>query len=685
MNIIAKSSYLQWISRSLMIGLILLANQSWAQPVEASSYETMIRTAQEAAENLDWDNAIIWFEKAYKESKDPNLLVAVGDLSMKMRDYIKAERMYDRVLKKDRTEEFTDIRYDYGRVLKMQGKYKEAINAFNEFITITDNKELQDDAKMQLRGILNIDKLPENIEAAISLGSENINSPASESTPAWYTDGNLYYSSLNSKAPIILDGSMDDFGSKIYMATRTPQGDYAQGTALDEAINRVKFHTGGISFTPDGNNMYITRAKPKANGLETSEIYVSKRVAGVWNAPNPLEALNDKHLSRHPYEGELFGSRVIFFASDRPGGFGGFDLYYATISGEVIGEVVNLGNVINTKGDDLSPFYKDGTLYFSSEGHPGLGGLDNFYATWNGSAWAAPTNMGFNYNTTYDDHTLRFNASGNAGMVVSNRANKGKKKFNASETCCDDIYFINIRDLVIDLQVLVNNEKGPLDGATVELFEEGQNVSIDSKTNFAGNNFSFLLDADKTYKAYITREGYYPDSIMFNTNGIFDDYTVKKTFILRPRPIEDEYDTYSINEPIRLNNIYYDLDKDNILPAAEKDLTYLRELMEQYADMIIELSSHTDSQGDSPYNQKLSQRRAESAKRWLVNEGITATRIKTVGYGEKVLLNRCKNGVKCSDEEHQVNRRTEFKIIAGPQTILVKKDRMKLEGGQPKK
>jgi peptidoglycan-associated lipoprotein len=223
-----------------------------------------------------------------------------------------------------------------------------------------------------------------------------------------------------------------------------------------------------------------------------------------------------------------------------------------------------------------------------------------------------------------------------------------------------------------------------LDGATTELFEVGQKISVDSKTNFAGNNFSFLLDADKTYKAYISREGFYPDSITFNTNGIFDDYTVKKTLVLRPRPVAEEYDQYSINEPIRLNNIYYDLDKDNILPAAERDLGYLRELMEQYADMIIELSSHTDSQGDSPYNQKLSQRRADSAKRWLVNEGITATRIKTVGYGEKVLLNRCKNGVKCSDEEHQVNRRTEFKIIAGPETILVKKDRMKNEGGQSK-
>jgi peptidoglycan-associated lipoprotein len=287
--------------------------------------------------------------------------------------------------------------------------------------------------------------------------------------------------------------------------------------------------------------------------------------------------------------------------------------------------------------------------------------------------------MGLNYNSSYDDMYLRFNKSGNAAVIVSNRPDKNKKTFKSNPTCCDDIYFINIRDLVIDLAALVNNDKGPLDGATIELFEAGQKVSVDSKTNFAGNNFSFLLDSDKSYKAYVTREGYYPDSIVFNTNGIFDDYTAKHTVTLKARPVEELYETVEINEPIRLNNINFDLDKADILPAGETDLNYLVELMEQYPDMIIELSSHTDSQGDAAYNQKLSQRRADSTKKWLMNEGIGANRLKTVGYGEKVLLNQCKNGVKCSDDEHRLNRRTEFKIISGPQSIQVKKERLKVK------
>ncbi|MBK9733983.1 MAG: OmpA family protein [Saprospiraceae bacterium] len=653
-----------------------------AQPVTTSTYESMIETAEEAAANNDYQNAIDWFDKPFKESKDPNLQIAISDLYMLLRDYPKAEKGYERILKKDKTEEFTDVRLDYARSLKFQGKYKLALDAFNEFISITDSDSMKNEAKIDLKGILMLEKYPENIEAVVTFAGEEINSPSAESSPALYTDGTLYFSSLNAKGPTTIDGQEGEYHAKLYNAARTPQGSYSAAVALDEAINRIDFHCGGVSFSEDGNRMYFTRAKLLGNGIKNSEIYLSVRNGDKWGTPNPIAELNNEFRSRHPYEGELFGSKVLYFVSDMPGGLGGYDLYYSEMKGGSYGIPKNLGNVVNTPKNEESPFYNEGTLYFSSNGHPGMGGADNFFTTWNGSKWETVTNMGYNYNSSYDDSFLRFTKSGNAGFLVSNRTNKDKKKFKASETCCDDIYLIQIRDLVIDLQALINNDKGPLEGATTELFEAGGKIPLDSKTNFTSNNFSFLLDADKSYKVYFSKEGYYPDSVSFNTNGIFDDYTVKKSVTLRAKPIEDLFETVKINEPIRLNNIYYDLNDDKILPAAEKDLAYLQELMEQYEDMIIELSSHTDSRGDSPFNQKLSQRRAESAKRWLVAEGIGANRIKTVGYGEKVLLNRCKNGVKCSEEEHQLNRRTEFKIIAGPQSIEVKKSRLKSETKQ---
>ncbi|MEZ4911137.1 MAG: OmpA family protein [Saprospiraceae bacterium] len=659
---------------------VLIGSKIMAQPINVSSYEMMLETGENAANENDYVNAVKWFEDAYKESKDPYLLIAIADLNMLMRDYVKAERYYDRVLKKDKTDEFADIRLDYARSMKYQGKYKEAMNELNSFISLINNDSLKTEAKLELRGILNLEKLPENVEASISFANENINTPSAENGPAIAPDGTLYFSSMNTKSPVTLDGNEKEYHTKIYAATREATGGYAKPTALDEAINRVNFHNAGASFSPDGKVMYFTRATLLGNGIETSQLFVSQFNGGTW-APPVASTLNGDYKIRHPYEGELFGQKVLYFSSDMDGGYGGYDLFYAPMIGGDFGTPVNLGPIINTNKNEETPYYRDGVLYFSSNGHPSMGGYDTYYSEWNGSTWSAPANMGYNYNTSYDDTYFRMNKSGNSGFLVSNRPNKDKKKFKASETCCDDIYEVFIRDVVIDLQVLVNNESGPLDGATIELYENAKKGAIEAKNNALSNNFSFLLESDKSYKAFVTRDGYFPDSIEFNTNGIFEDYTFKKTLILKAKPKEDTSDSefYSINEPIRLNNIYYDFDDDAILPAAEKDLAYLVELMEQYSDMVIELSSHTDSRGEVDYNKKLSQRRANSAKNWLVNEGIDAKRINAVGYGESKLLNKCKDRIKCSEEEHQLNRRTEFKIIAGPQTIEIKKSRLKRE------
>jgi peptidoglycan-associated lipoprotein len=641
-----------------------------AQPVAVSSFETMVETALAAADNNDYVNAIEWLEKAYKERKDPNLQVVIGDMYMLLRDYAKAEKVYERILKRDKRDEFFDLRLDYARSMKSQGKYKMALDELNAFASATESDSLRNEAKIELQGILLLEKLPENIEAAVSFAGEAVNSPSAESAPALYTDGTLYFSSMNAKAPTILDGKEGDYHARIYQAQRNIQGAYENVKALEESINRIDFYNTGVSFSMDGRKMYFTRAKYKTNAVDNSQIYISERSGDVWGVPYPLESLNNEYRSRHPYEGELFGGKVLFFISDMPGGYGGYDIYYAPISGNTYGNPVNLGPLINTAKNEESPFFKDGTLYFASNGHPGMGGMDNFYTEWNGSAWSKPANMGYNYNTSYDDMFLRFNQSGTMGFLVSNRVHKDKKKFKNTETCCDDIYLIQIRDIVINLKTLVNNEKGPLEGATIELFEGPKKNPVDSKTNFLSNDFTFLLDSDKSYIAYITREGYYPDSVIFNTNGIFDDYTVSKSVILKPKP-EVAKRKISRNEPIVLKSIYFDYDDDKVLPDAEKDLAYLKTLMDQYPDMVIELSSHTDSRGDVEYNKKLSQRRANSTKNWLVEEGVDQQRIKAVGYGESKLLNKCKDRVKCSEEEHQLNRRSEFRIIAGPQTIEI--------------
>jgi peptidoglycan-associated lipoprotein len=653
----------------------LLAQFSFAQPKGNITYETKMVVAEESAENADYQNAIDIYAEAYKESRDKDLLVYAGDLAMLLRHYDIAEKRYEQLLKRDRDNIYPEIRLDLAKALKYQGKYKEALNEFNLFLETATSDTLIGIAKRELEGINQLGSYAENIEAVISFENSKINSSSAESAPAPYIDGSLYYSSFNRKKTMVLDGNdEEEFAAKIYYAKRGEKGEYDDVTALDETINREGFHAGGVSFSNDGQKMFFTRATLNNNELATSKIYVSYRGDNGWGAAREIPALNGDFVSKHPVAGELFGREVLFFASDMPGGYGKFDLYYSTVSGDTYSTPVNLGESINTNGNEITPFYKDGTLYFSTDARPSMGGYDIFYAVWNGTDFTGLTNMGYNYNSSADDMFLRFDKSGRTGYLVSNRPDKDKKKMK-SIYCCDDIYSLVLRDLIIDLNALVvDTEDGMIDGATVELIDLTAGGEPTSKTNFTANNFNFLLDSDRKYKAVITHPDYYPDSTSFNTLGIIDDYSVKKTVKLKMKPKEPETEIVSINQPIRLNNIYYDFDDTKILSDAERDLNVLYDLMEEYPDMVIELSSHTDSRGTTPYNKDLSQRRANSAKEWLVREGIASERIQPVGYGESKLVNGCSNGVRCTEEEHQLNRRTEFKIIAGPQTIEIKRE-----------
>jgi peptidoglycan-associated lipoprotein len=684
--------------RSFKINIIALllffANCLMAQPMTVVTYETKLAVADKAAEEGDYYGAIEWYSKAYDESKDLNLQITIADLFILARDYSRAEKIYDRILKRDKKKEFEDIRIDYAKTLKSQGKYKEAVNEFN---TVLANAEISDtvrlNAQNDLNGILLMEKLAPNLEAVITFLDGKVNSTSAESAPIQGPDGSLYFASFNRKKEIVLDGKESDIDSKIYTAQKNDKGVYDKVTALPENINRIGFNSGGVAFSRDGRKMYFTRAILENNNIDKSYLFVSNKGDEGWGAAREVAELKGDYIIKHPMVGELFGNEVLFFSSNMPGGQGGFDLYYANITGDTYGNPVNLGAEINTAKDEVSPFYKGGSLYFSTNGHPTIGGFDIYFATWNGKNWEDISNIGFNYNSAYDDLFLRFNESGTNGFMVSNRPNKAKTKMKGSDSCCDDIFSVYIRELVVDLLVTVNEGKEPLKGADIELYDLTAGGYPESKTNINANTFNFPLEVDREYKALIKKEGYFTDSISFNTNGILDDYTVKKLVALRKDPNYDpnkgkgnnpgdgEIIVIKKNQTMRLNNIYYDFNKYNILPDAEADLSILLSLMEEYPDMIIELSSHTDSRGDDKSNVTLSQKRAQSARTWLVDKGIKASRIAAVGYGEKQILNGCKDNVRCSEEDHRLNRRTEFKLTGGPQSIEINKNSFENRGG----
>jgi len=495
---------------------------------------------------------------------------------------------------------------------------------------------------------------------------------------------------------VTLDGKQGDWFAKIYTTNKSGE-EFGDPTVLGEQINREGWHQGNVSITPDGKTMYFTRVQisEKGQSLDESKIYYSPKGADGWGAAQEATGVNGEYLAKHPCEGELFGEKVLFFVANMTGGKGGFDIYYAPKKGEgQFGLPVNLGDVINTPGEEGSPFYRDGKLYFSSNGRPTIGGMDVFESQWNGSKWSDPKALPMGVNTSLDDQYYVQAPDGMSGFLVSNRPGPNNLK---SKTCCDDVYAWELERVKVNVNALTfrykrkgEKDNQPLTGSTVQVFDvtDKSPVNVEERNNAAGNDFAFTLFPDKSYRLIAVREGYIPDTLDFNTVGVKKTTTVDKKLtlhVIKPVKVEPDSVVVSKDEPIRLNKIYYDYDDDKILAQSEPDLQFLVDLMNKYPEMTIELSSHTDSRGKDDYNERLSQRRAESAKNWMVAKGIAEKRIIPKGYGETQILNGCTNGVECEEEEHRFNRRTEFKILSGPTSItIMRKEKVEVKKPAPK-
>ncbi len=668
----------------LHIIAILLAFTSfstYAQPTSTVDEGIMVEIGDEKLAEADYYNALDWYNRAYKEQKkkDNALRFKIAHLHYMLRDYKKAEKWFARCVKSDKKGKQPIALYYLAMAQKANGFYPDAINSFESFIGISKDDALKASSTLEIEGARLASKMKQDKALKVKNAGKTVNSKFSEFSPR-FVGNELYYSSMKAKKAIVLDGKEGDYHAKIYKASgEDKKKGFAEAAPISEEINRKGFHTGNGTFSADGSKMFFTRAALAGNVLGTSEIYMAEKVGEGFAKATLLVGPNGAWIAKHPAPGELYGKEVLFFVSNMEGGKGGDDIYYCSSNGDgTYAMPINLGDDINTSYDEATPFYRDGKLWFSTNGRPSMGGLDIYSTNWNGSNWSKAENLGPGYNSSVDDFGFFVDESGYKGALVSNRPSINSLK---SKTCCDDIFLADVVPVAVDVNTLVFGEnKTALSGAAVQLIETDGEAQ--AKSNTVGNDFNFVLNLEKAYTAIVNVPGYYPDTITFNTVGVKKSQTISKEFHLKKMPEpEPETVTVYINEPIRLNRIYYDFDDDKILLEAEEDLTTLLGLMEQYPDMVIELSSHTDSQGTKTYNEKLSQRRADSAKKWLIAKGVVSDRIKAVGYGESQILNQCSNGVRCSDEEHRFNRRTEFKIIAGPTEIKIPKTVKKGETG----
>lgn len=687
-----------------------------AQPLAgASNEEKVLAAADSARRTNNWFIALENYETAYDQNDDLPLRPEIALMNLNLRDIKATIRNYTQVFRRAESSDTTNNihRYHFGRALKMDGQYDEARTYFEDFLLHNTDERLEQFTKLELEGISLYRDLPkETSEVALEGLDRKVNSSFSEYSPVLSADeSTLYFSTWEATAAVPQTDANDEKShSRIFMSTRDDKG-WGKSTALGKEVNRPGVHSANPALSADGRRLFYNRIEMESNLILQAKIYVSDVEDDGWKSGNPVSGINaNGRLVLQPAPGELFGGEVLFFVSDMDGGYGGRDIYYAPYEGDGrYGAPVNLGETVNTFGDDDTPFYFDGTLYFSSNGRPTMGGFDIFYSAWDGSKWSAAENMGPGFNSTVDDQSLSVFGDGLVGFITSNREGGRSVK---SKTCCDDIYGFQIASLYANLVVGIFNEaKEPLTTGAVELqplVNETPSGPGSQKSRDDGNRYDFGLELETSYSVVASSPGYFPDTIEINTLGLEESKEIQHVFFLRaippPPPPPDEIEReVKVGEAVTLENILYDFNKADILPAAESDLRILQTVMEEYPDMVIELGSHTDSRGDVALNNDLSKRRATSARKWLIIQGgIDGPRIKTKGYGKSVpqVVNaRLAERVDFLNEgdvlddafinalpdketreaAHQLNRRTEFKVLEGPTEFIIRQDLIERE------
>lgn len=437
-------------------------------------------------------------------------------------------------------------------------------------------------------------------------------------------------------------------------------GELGAPIPFSKTINS-KYHESTPIFTKDGKVMYFTRNnylnnKKGKDSTNTTllKLYKAVMVKGQWSNITELPFNNDNYSVAHP--ALSVDEKTLYFSSDMPGTLGESDLFRVAIySDGTLGNPINLGAKINTEGRETFPFVSaDSLLYFATDGRPGLGGLDIFMTKLvNDSTFKEINNMGETINSPQDDFALLMNQKEQKGFFTSNRiSGKGK----------DDLYRFKPAPCEQSLSGLIKDKAtgNVLLGVKVSLYDKHFKLLKDTVL-LENGLYEFEVDCGKTYYVRAEKPDYETKEELVGIPSLSGKTTLNIELDLRLKPITVGTDLAKV---LDIPMIYFDLDKFNIRKDAAGELAKILVTLQQYPKMKVQVRSHTDSRQTHQYNQVLSERRAKSTVAWLVKKGISANRLTFKGYGETKLVNQCADGVKCSEKEHQANRRSEFIIVS---------------------
>lgn len=618
----------------------------------------------------EYYDASVTYKKVYNKLRKKEERPQRGEVAFKMGRCYKLLNMSARA-----SAAFQNaLRYEYpdstthfmlAQALHADGKYAAALRSYDKYLEFCPDDSL---AINCAEGCRTAQEIRARGSRYVVKQAKLFNSRRADFCPMYLgTDcDQIYYTSTTEKATG--DKKSEITGMKnadVFFSKKNEKGEWERPEPVEGELN-TEFDEGIVAFSPDAQTMYLTKARRELNAPTSVEIYTSTRSDAKWSAPVKFEITADT-LSTFGHPAVSPDGEYLYFVSDMPGGYGGKDIWRISLK-ERQGSLVNLGPDINTEGNDDFPYVRsDGSLYFSSDGHPGMGGLDIFRATAVGDPadlrWKVE-NMGFPINSAGDDFGITF-GKGEDGFFSSNRGDaRGYDHIYSFEY---DPVRITIEGLVMD------KDEEPVKNAIIRIV--GNDGSNQKEVARDDGSFSFALQRGVKYVMLAGAKGYLNQKQEFASDSTMEDANYWVEFILP-----------SISKPSVVENIFYDYDKADLRPESKTALNELIAVLHDNPNVTIEMASHTDRWGSDAYNINLSERRAKSVVDYLVENGISRDRLQPHGYGKsrpKTVTKRIarlypqfKEGdilteefIKTLSEEDQqaadqINRRTEFSVLS---------------------
>ncbi|MCB9232855.1 MAG: OmpA family protein [Bacteroidia bacterium] len=715
----------KWMFYSLAFLLIGGANF----PVKTFAQTPNLARADRAYFNLAYADAAEQYLKALKKYPgNKEIMVKLADCYRRQNDFTNAEYWYKQVTKFQSVDPIN--KYYYGRSLMNNRKYDEAEKWFAEYL-----KERPEDVRAQR--MLDACQTHEDFMMDASLWEVkpvNINTSKSDFSPVM-KDDQLYFASARGRDPFVFRWNEHKF-LDIYVSTIGEEASLSEPRQMKGTVN-TKFHEATATFSPKGDTIYFTRNNFFQGKIKTDEqkiirlkTYSAYKVGGKYLHVKDFPFNSDDYSVGHPCLSP--DGKGLYFASDMPNGFGGTDIYRSFLGEKGWGQPENLGPTVNTPGNEMFPWIgESGDLYFASEGHKGMGGMDIFRAKRNGELFGIAYNLGYPINSPLDDFGFVMDEKKRIGFFSSNRPG------GAGD---DDVYSFRMRDLLMGWVV----EKGtgnPIEAPKIDVYDftKLENSTLGDEEG----SFRYGVSREKGYYLVASKSGYKEakkritpemldgkdplilelepikkcnpvytllgdvvdhstaplpgrkvrvilkeEVIYTDENGEFalelapnQDYVVVATgengqpdkireITTKGLPLEDTQVNVRLQmDPMRDDTgkvfyiIYYNYDKHDIRQDASEELDRVVKFMKKYPNILVELTAHTDSRGTTPYNQRLSRDRAVEAYQYITRNGVEKDRLTYQWKGETMLTNDCADGVHCTEYEHQLNRRTEFRFM----------------------